>query len=318
MDLWEQRVTDLGLPDGDPVPVTSGVGIQQAAFSHDGRRLVYSQGRAVANLWRIPLLRDREAGWDDAEQLTSEQAFLGGVSVFPGGRRLVFASDRGGNQDLWTMAVPGGHFERLTADPSADQSPSVSRDGRVAFHSYRSGNRDIWIVPAGGGPATQITRDPGVDQGPSWSPDDQALAFTAVREGMADIFVLPLAGGEPRRILEGPLYFPQWSPDGVWLGAAHERQFTRVLASGGPPEVFQKEIGTTFRWSSDGTGIYSLRGGELWSLTLASGAERQLTRLSMRDGGLGGGLAVGPAHLYFTWRSDLGDIWVMDVAGRQR
>lgn len=136
---------------------------------------------------------------------------------------------------------------------------------------------------------------------------------------MAGVFVLPLAGGEPRRILEGLLYFPQWSPDGVWLGAANERQFSRVLASGGPPEVMPIEMtGPLFRWSSDGTGIYFERDNELWSLTLASGTtERQLTRLSMRDGQFGG-FALGPAHIYFTWLSELGDIWVMDVAGRQR
>lgn len=217
------------------------------------------------------------------------------------------------------MAVPGGHFERLTADPSADHAPSVSRDGRVAFHSYRSGNRDIWIVPAEGGPATQITRDPGVEQGPSWSPDDQALAFTSIPErGMAGVFVLPLAGGEPRRILEDLLYAPQWSPDGVWLAAANERQLSRVLAFGGRPEVMPIEIsGFLFRWSSDGTGIYFQRDGELWSFTLARGTERQLTQLSMRDGQLGS-FALGPEHMYFTWRAALGDIWVMDVAGRER
>ena len=29
-------------------------------------------------------------------------------------------------------------------------------------------------------------------------------------------------------------------------------------------------------------------------------------------------LAVGPAHLYFAWSDDPGDIWVMDVVGPER
>ena len=54
-------------------------------------------------------------------------------------------------------------------------------------------------------------------------------------------------------------------------------------------------------------------------LTLANRAERRLTRLSQRAGNLGPcALAVGPAHLYFTWTNDLGDIWVMDVATHDR
>jgi len=54
-------------------------------------------------------------------------------------------------------------------------------------------------------------------------------------------------------------------------------------------------------------------------LTLANRAERRLTHLSQRAGNLGPfALAVGPAHLYFTWGNDLGDIWVMDVAAPER
>jgi Tol biopolymer transport system component len=319
MDLWRQSISASGTPDGDPIPVTAGVGMQQAAFSADGRKLVYSQGRPVANLWRIPLVADREAGWEDAEQLTSDQALIHGVEVFPGSQRLVFSSDRGGSPNLWTMDLQGRSITRLTDDLSADLSPSVSRDGRrVAFHSYRSGSRDIWVVPAEGGPATRITRDPGSEMGPSWSPDGKELVFWGTLGGDAShVWVVPVAGGEPRRILDGPIYYPQWSPDGAWIAAAGgipAARFTRVRASGGAPEHMPYDAGM-FRWSGDGTGIYVMRDRDLWLKPLAGGAERRLTRLSSRDGALGVfTVARGPDYLYFTWRNDLGDIWVMDVA----
>jgi hypothetical protein len=54
---------------------------------------------------------------------------------------------------------------------------------------------------------------------------------------------------------------------------------------------------------------------DLWERTLADGRERQLTRFIGKPGSLGGeSLAASQTHLYFTWRHDLGDIWVMDVA----
>ena len=53
---------------------------------------------------------------------------------------------------------------------------------------------------------------------------------------------------------------------------------------------------------------------DLWSLTLANGQENRMTRFSGRSGSVQPlSLAVGNTHLYFTWRRDIGDIWVMDV-----
>jgi hypothetical protein len=41
-----------------------------------------------------------------------------------------------------------------------------------------------------------------------------------------------------------------------------------------------------------------------------------VTRLLDRSGALGN-FAVGDEHLYFTWRTDLGDLWMMDVVNEQ-
>jgi Tol biopolymer transport system component len=74
MDLWQQRVRDDGTPDGLPRAVTVGVGMQHAAFSPDGKKLAYSRGRRMSNLYRVPILEDRRATWADAEQLTFDEA----------------------------------------------------------------------------------------------------------------------------------------------------------------------------------------------------------------------------------------------------
>ena len=44
--------------------------MQQAAFTLDGRKVAYSKGRPIANVWRVPIPEGREAVWADAEQLT--------------------------------------------------------------------------------------------------------------------------------------------------------------------------------------------------------------------------------------------------------
>jgi hypothetical protein len=155
-----------------------------------------------------------------------------------------------------------------------------------------------------------------MEMGPSWSPDGKALAYWSDREGgLSSVFVVPLGGGEPRKIIDGPHYYPQWTPDGAWIGASTDNGFTRVSALGGTPEDMPFEVTQPFRWSRDGKSVYMRRDGQVWSLALATGIPQRLTRLSSRPGEFGEyALAVGPAHLYFTWRYDLGDLWVMDVS----
>jgi len=329
-DLWQQRLTAAGAPDGDARPITVGVGMQQAALSPDRRRLAYARGRPVANVWRVPILDDGEAGWEDADQLTFDEAFVETLDLHPDGARLIISSDRGGSQELWVRDLTesnGTDMRQLTADRGPDGAPQVSPDGRhIAFHSHRGGNLGIWVLPIDGGPAARLTSGPWPDMFPAWSPDGATIAFHSGRDDGVNAFVVPTAGGESRQITTGAVskYFPRWSPDGLWIYFASNaetsggRQVYRMPATGGVPEQVTKAPVYYYRWSRDGTRMYFPgvhRGSDdLWELTLSSGRERRLTRFTQRNGGLGEmAMAASTSHLYFTWRSDVGDIWVMDV-----
>jgi Tol biopolymer transport system component len=328
VDLWQQPLSAQGTPDGEAVPLTVGIGMRAAALSADGRRLAYERGRQVANVWRVPILADREAVWEDAEQVTSDEAHVGNLDLFPDGERLVMSSDRAGSPDLWLAATDGTEMRQLTADRAPDGAPRISPDGsQIAFHSNRQGNQDIWVLPVDGGPATRLTSRPLSDHSPSWSPDSGMIAFYgATTDGGASLFVVPASGGEPSRITTGEVsrYFPQWSPDGKWFyyASGFERpsgvQIFRMPVEGGAPEqVTTHEPAYYHRFSPDGTRLYfsGIRRGsnDLWELTLASGRERQLTRFPQGIGELGEYIAASKTHLYFTMRNDVGDIWVMDV-----
>jgi Tol biopolymer transport system component len=321
MDLCRQRLRDDGRPEGGAIAVTVGVGMQQAAFSRDGRRLAYSRGQAVTNVWRIPKLADREATWEDAEQLTFDQAFISTVDVFPDGERLVISSDRGGNLDLWTVAIPSKEMTQLTTDPTPDWAPRVSPDGsRIAFHSYRSGNRDIWSMPADGRATVQLTRDETSDMSPAWSADGTQLIFYSGRGEITNAFVVPAGGGDARQVTDSPLalYWPQWSADGAWIAYQSRNYLWRIPAKGGAEERLSDIPMAHFRWLPDGRiywiGIGEDQARDLLLITPGPRDERRLARLSGRAGRLGSwGLAAGPAHFYFTWATDLGDIWVVDV-----
>lgn len=327
MDLWQQGIAQDGRPEGEPEGVTVGIGMQQVSFTADGRKLAYSKGRPVANVFRVPILEDREAGWNDSEQLTFDEVYVGGLDLAPDGKHLFVNSDRGGNQDIWTLSIGGNEMRQVTTDRTPDWAPRVSPDGqRIAFYSFRSGNRDIWVMPSEGGAAVPLTRDPGTDMFPSWSPDGQEIAFYSDRTGNLDAFVVPASGGEARQITTEAStdYYPQWSPDGKWIFFASLRgqrpyRLWKMPASGGASELAMKGPAHYFRWSKNGRYIYFFgieRGdNDLWRLTLDDGSERRMTRFSQRPGSPGvNALAVDERYLYFTWRNDIGDLWVMGVA----
>ena len=330
MDLWRQRLNDEGASAGQAERLSTGLEVRAAALSPDGRRAAYAKGRAVGNVWRIPILADRAATWADAQQLTFDQAEVEFLDLSPDGQKLAVSSDRAGNPDLWILAA-GGEMQQLTSDPTPDWDPEFSPDGReVAFYAYRSGNREIWVQPVGGGPARQLTR--GVEESvyPDWSPDGKTIAYASRIGGSADIWVVPAAGGEARKIIGGPSTYdePAWSPDGAWLAFTSDRsgeyRIWRVPSAGGDPEPVTRGVGYLPRWSPDGTWIYFLRGerGELaglWGVTSDGKTERAMTGLSGRRGFIGGNaLATDGRHLYFTWSEDIADIWVVDLVSGRR
>jgi TolB protein len=294
-----------------------------ATLSRDGKKLAYSHGRRVANLWRVPI-GDRLATWTDAKQITMDEAFIEFVDVSPDGTRIAVSSDRSGNQDLWVLPVEGGPMEPLTSDPLPEWRPSWSPDGRqVAFYGYRTGIRQIYVMPAGGGPARQITRRGAQSHRPSWSPDGRSITFVSNDQ----IWVVSLDGGEPRQLTTDPARLngnPRWSPDGRFIFYSSDAgdgvsRIWKMPATAGQAVAVTKGPGIGhLQWSRSGKVVYfcgvAERDGNLWAVELDSGIERRVTDLRGKRGGLNcDGLATDGKFLYFTWQEDPGDVWVMDV-----
>jgi hypothetical protein len=148
---------------------------------------------------------------------------------------MAFASDRGGNQDIYIMAA-SGRAQRLTDDPGVDQTPAWSPGWtRVAFASDRTGNWEIYSVRAdcnlrSAGAVRrcdlrQLTSSPADDLLPAWSPDGRWIAFVSLRDGNPEIYLMRPDGSDLRRLTDDPAgdWRPAWAPDGLHLYFTSDR-----------------------------------------------------------------------------------------------
>ena len=103
-------------------------------------------------------------------QLTSlGQNFV--PSWSPSGKKIVFASSRDGNLEIYSMNSDGSNQTNLTNDSAYDRNPCYSPNGKqIAFQSLRAGNSEIYKMTSSGDQPTNLTNDPAYDDRPSWQP----------------------------------------------------------------------------------------------------------------------------------------------------
>ena len=130
---------------------------------------------------------------------------------------------------------------------------------------------------------------------------------------------MPAKGGEAYELIAGS-GGAEWSPEGGWLLMARQDGLYRVARHGGEPSrLSSAHYASAPRFSPDGKSIYySVVDGpkenhDLWKLSLDRGHVSRLTKLQGRRGNLGQAFTNDGSYLYFTWREDDGDIWVMDL-----
>jgi len=139
---------DAPLDAPGPHPVR---GIAGRGVSSDGRVEVVS---ALGDLWLV----DRRGA---VRRLTDDEHVDVEPAVSPDGEFAIFASDRGGQMDLWRIALPGGVPTPLTRTPAKERTPAISADGRTVAFLETDGfdPRDaarLLVLPSTGGSARTV------------------------------------------------------------------------------------------------------------------------------------------------------------------
>lgn len=141
--------------------------------------------------------------------------------------KIVFDSERDGDQEIYVMNPDGSNQQRLTHRKGPDRHPAWSPDRkRIAFASDRDRTVTLYVMNADGSNVTRLTRSTGTHDAawsPEWSPDGKRILFQSDRDGNEeDIYVMDADGSNVRRLTHTPgtgkfSSDQAWSPDGNWI-----------------------------------------------------------------------------------------------------
>ncbi|MCX7800965.1 MAG: S41 family peptidase [Fimbriimonadales bacterium] len=230
---------------------------QEPSLSPDGSKIAFVwQG----DVWVAP----SEGG--QARRLTVHPAEDASPIWTADGERIVFASNRSGMPDLYSMAADGSDIRRLTFDPASQTPVSVSRDGRWIYGTTNAwGSAGLFRLPVQGGEPTRLTSHPlELFTQPAVSPDGSRVAYT---KGSAGAWRNPYASGSAA----GDIFVAD-----IGAPLRNHRTIAATRAAESSPN-----------WLPDGSIVFlSNRSGwpNLWSMDAQGGRLRQLTRFA--EGGV--------------------------------
>ncbi|MDL1894737.1 hypothetical protein FBQ82_00545 [Anaerolineae bacterium CFX7] len=178
----------------------------------------------------------------------------------PDAKRIVFSSDRDGQNEIYVMNADGSNQQRLAPHSEEDLMPRWSHDGKlIAFFSTRDG-KSIFVMNPDGSNVRKVIANENItfeyeQFRLAWSPNDQRLGYTAGDPTDPNdylyLYIINLDGTVVQRNfdLSAPewMWFESFSPDGryqlvqyygnrpkeIFIADAHTKANQRRLADGG-------------------------------------------------------------------------------------
>ena len=320
----------LKLAGGDPARLTSGNSGGDAAWTQDGKEIVFSSPiKGVRSLWRI------SASGGQPQRVVGAGENASDPSISRRGNQLAYWVWKQWDT-IWRLNLkderhPAGSPTRVLSANGSSWRPSLSPDGKkIVFESDRMGYGDIWVCDSDGSNCTQLTTMQGVSGTGRWSPDGRYIVFESLVKDFYRVYIVEAAGGIPRLVSTFPQAnngAPNWSRDGqtIYFYSSHESgpyQLWKVPSNGGPPVRVTTKGGVYAVESADQQFLYyaKLEQSGIWKMPLGGGAE---TRVLDQPGDLENQdwcfWALAPGGIYFLNKSvpPNGRIEFFDFATRQ-
>ncbi|MBU4450947.1 MAG: DUF5050 domain-containing protein [Actinobacteria bacterium] len=149
-------------------------------------------------------------------------------------KKIVFVSNKSGNEDIFSMNLDGSELTQLTNDPRNDHYPSVSPDGKkIAYSATIGGTWQIVVMNWDGSGKQQITSGPYRHGFPTWSFDGKYIFLEIYIDENWEIYRMDSNGSNLKRLTNNP-GIDDWHP------AAHPFEYKVIYESGpsGSEDIF--------------------------------------------------------------------------------
>jgi len=223
------------------------------SLSPDGRTLAIGRTENEnRDIWLLDTAQDRYYPF------TSNPAVDEYPVWSPGGRCIVFDSDRRGNSDLYEKSVIGDAGEELLLDaPGYQFATDFSSDGHFLLYvtNGSSANADVFALPVDenckrSGEPVPIARSEFDERPGVFSPDGKWVAYQSNRTGVFGINIRAFGSAQRERfVVRGAQ--PRWSHDGKelfyigldsWLTAVPTRNVAGAIEIGSPTRLFDPHL----------------------------------------------------------------------------
>jgi Tol biopolymer transport system component len=327
LGLWRVSVDGKAAEPPAPVAGTMG-GARFPSFSrpsHGGTSaLAYEYAARDVNIWRFAA----SSGKGKIDQVVASTWYDDHPAISRDGRRLAFASNRTGFNEIWTADADGTGPVRLTFRNGARAlAPCWSPDGQsIAYTAQVGDNRDIYVVGADGAGSRRLTSEPSDEGNPSFSRDGRWIYFRSDRNGVPQIWKAPTPGGRAVQVTTGEGSQALEAPDGKVVYFVRSVALPGVwsVPVGGGRETLVVPDAKEGFWAVADPGIYYLAAGgsrldERWGFERFGFASRTITRIATEPtkpvGGVHGGFSVSQDGHSIVWAqvdSDSHDIMLLE------
>ena len=187
-----------------------------AAVSSSGHRLAYVQTQINGNIWWVDLHGTKA----NARILVTSTREQYAPSISPDGRRVVFASNRSGSDEIWVCDSDGSNAQQLTSFGGAlTGTPRWSPDGKqIVFDSRVAGEANVYVIDADGGVPRKVETGTRMNSLPSWSHDGKWIYFgSGPTRSNLTLWRVGATGGHAVQLTKTASAMPIESPDGQYV-----------------------------------------------------------------------------------------------------
>lgn len=260
LNLWQISVNSKMSPQ---MISTGSKELSDLAVSNDGKTIAFVEESNDENIWEVDLREESEK-----KDVTSTRKLIFSTRAdhsqqfSPDDKKIVFASERTGNYEIWTADADGKNQRQLTEENGSKGSPRFSPDGKfIAYDAQISGGSDIFVISANGGTAQRLTENAKNNSLPAWSTDGKWIFFSSNRSGEEQIWKISAAGGEASQITKQGAFEMFAAPDGktiIYSKGAGKTGLWSVSIDGNEEKPLPEfsEIGAWRSWSVSSKGIF--------------------------------------------------------------